>query len=596
MALWLISGSPGSKMQNDRQDHARIAAAVAFSPKAEASDLPVAEALGAAGIAVYTWDIESDAIVWGSNAASVIGLADMVPAATGRTFARLVDPDAGRSRYDAVMTSDQSDRGQGVAFQCEYALNLPGRTEPVWVEDAGRWYMGEKGRPARVIGTIRNATERKLNERRLAYLASYDELTGNVNRGKLRERLSDTIAYAERYDMDSAFLMAGVDNLAMINEAYGFDVADEVIVAVSKRLKSQLRQTDLLGRVAGNKFGIVLARCGQNEMGLTAERLMREVRSTVIRTEAGPVSASVSLGCVAIPKCARNATEALARAEESLDAAKSARRGSYVIYQLSEQRESRRRQNISLADQILSALNDNRLKLAYQPIVSARTGEAEMHECLLRLERPDGEIVSAGQFIPVAEKLGLVRLIDHRVLELAVETLQTYPTAKLAINVSGMTATDRSWLETMTSYLRDHLDIAPRLTVEITETVALHDLEESERFVSSLRDMGCQVAIDDFGAGYTSFRNLKALDVDMVKIDGSFVQGLVRSRDDQLFVQTLVHLAKNFRIPVVAEWVTNEDEVTLLRAYGVEYLQGFYLGEPTLEPQWPKEGEISATA
>ncbi len=549
-------------------------------------------ALGLSGIAVYEWDITSDTLTWGGAALEILrmhqGADDELYATltTGRGYARLVDPDAGISRYDAVVTSDKTDRGQGVPFQTEYAINLPGSEDSIWVEDCGAWFVGETGRPGRVVGTVRDVTERKHNERKMSYLASFDELTGNVNRSKLRETLSQTIAYCERFDRDSAFLLVGIDNLALINDAYGFDVADQVIVAVARRLQSQLRQSDTLGRVAGNKFGVILANCGHDEMAYTAERLMREVRDTVIDTGSGPVSASVSIGCVAIPQCARHATEALARAEESLDSAKSTRRGAYVIYQLSEHRESSRRRNIQLADELVTALNDDRLKLAYQPIVATKTGETDLYECLLRMVRLDGEVVSAGEFIPVAEKLGLVRLIDHRVLEMAVQTLVEQPHAELAINVSGMTAMDRSWLDSMTGYARDHSGIAERLIVEITETVALHELEESARFVRELRELGCRVAIDDFGAGYTSFRNLKALDVDMVKIDGSFVKGLVRSRDNQLFVQTLVHLAKNFNLPVVAEWVGNEDEVTLLRAYGVEYMQGFFLGEPILDPDW----------
>ena len=551
----------------------------------------VEQALKASGIAVYHWDIGSDGLSWRGATDAVLGVAGAqdllaLDVSSGRGYARYVDPDAGLSRYDAVMTSRRVDRGEGVGFRCEYALSMPDHDTGVWVEDTGVWFAGEDGRPARVIGSARNITERKHRERKLVHLASFDELTGNVNRSRLRTLLSRAIAYCERYDRASAFMMAGIDNLAMINDAYGFDVADQVIVAVSRRLKQQLRQSDVLGRAAGNKFGIILANCAEDEMALTAERLMRAVRDTVIETGSGPVSASVSIGCVALPRCARNATEALARAQETLDAAKSARRGTCTIYQLSEQRESKRQRNIQLADQVVAALGEDRLRLAYQPIVSAQTGAVELHECLLRMVRRDGEVVPAGEFIAVAEKLGLVRLIDHRVLELAVQTLIDHKQVHLAINVSGMTAVDRTWIDSVKGIMRAHADIAPRLIVEITETVALHELEESARFVQALRDLGCRVAIDDFGAGYTSFRNLKALDVDMVKIDGSFVRDLVHSRDDQLFVQTLVQLAQNFDLPVVAEWVSNEDEVALLRAYGVNYLQGFYLGAPVLEPPW----------
>src|SRR5690606_10043586 len=169
------------------------------------------------------------------------------------------------------------------------------------------------------------------------------------------------------------------------------------------------------------------------------------------------------------------------------------------------------------------------IRIAYQPVVTARTGEVVMHECLIRLQQTDGTIVDAGSFVPVAEKLGLIGLLDHRAMELAVKTLIEHPRVRLSLNVSGRTAGDRLWIDTLVSRLYGRRDLASRLVVEITETVAIHDIADSAEFITTLRDLGCLIAIDDFGAGYTSFRNLKALDVDMVKIDGSFVQDLVTS-------------------------------------------------------------------
>jgi EAL domain-containing protein (putative c-di-GMP-specific phosphodiesterase class I) len=138
------------------------------------------------------------------------------------------------------------------------------------------------------------------------------------------------------------------------------------------------------------------------------------------------------------------------------------------------------------------------------------------------------------------------------------------------------------WLDTLVAKLREDKSLASRLTVEITETMALHEIEGSAEFVKTLRDLGCRLAIDDFGAGYTSFRNLKHLEVDLVKIDGSFVKDLLNNKDNQFFVRTLVELAHNFELPIVAEWVGSKEEVVMLREFGVEFLQGFYLGEPAM--------------
>ncbi|HUB84125.1 MAG TPA: EAL domain-containing protein, partial [Rhizomicrobium sp.] len=149
------------------------------------------------------------------------------------------------------------------------------------------------------------------------------------------------------------------------------------------------------------------------------------------------------------------------------------------------------------------------------------------------------------------------------------------------------TAGDPSWLQSFVTYVRANQQVAKRIIVELTETAALNDFEESARFVSNLREMGCKVAIDDFGAGYTSFRNLQMLHVDMVKIDGSYVKGLVQSPDNQIFVRTLIDLAKNFKLKTVAEWVGSDEEAALLEEMGVDYFQGFHFGEPVLDPVFP---------
>lgn len=552
----------------------------------------IRDTLVAINEAVYEWTISSDRLDWSANACDALGFADMQKVSMGREFAGLLDSDNFTSRYETVLNSSQVDEGEGVPFQIQYRIFPRGRDvgDGFWVEDTGRWFAGRDGQPEKVIGVLRNVNDRHEREQKLNYLSCYDPLTGLMNRSRLSEALTETIANAERYRIPCAFLLTAVDNLAMVNDAYGFDVADQVIAAVSKRLRGTMRTGDSIGRYAGNKFGVMLANCSEQDMQVAARRLLRSVRDTVIETAAGPVSATVSIGGLALPKHARGADEAMVRAEEALDQAKAKHRDSFVAYQHSQKRESLRKRNIMFADEIISALNNRRLAIAYQPIVSAETEQPDLYECLLRLVKPDNEIVSAGHFIPVAEQLGLVRLIDHRVLELAVETLSESKDAHLSLNISGMTATDPRWLANLTAYISAHRETAERLTVEITETVALHDLEESSRFISKLRDLGCKVAIDDFGAGYTSFRNLKMLDVDMVKLDGSFCDQLHDNKDNQYFVRTLIDLAKNFNMATVAEWVQDRRDAELLKEFGVDHLQGFLYGAATMEKPWIEEG------
>lgn len=536
---------------------------------------------------MYQWSIGGDELVWGENVAQVLGLPDGAEVSTGRGFASLLHPDNPTSRYDAVMDATGTDGGEGVSYQVQYRLRPSGEAGPtLWLEDTGRWFAGADGRPAHAHGVVRVINERREREDRLAFLSRHDALTGLVNRGAMAEIMSAAIAGAQDERESAGFILIGIDNLALINDAYGFDVADEVIAAISKRLRSRLRGSDTLGRVSGNKFGVVLQKCSESDMVIAADRLLHAVRDDVVQTEGGPIAATASIGGVIAPRYARCEKECLQHAHEALAEAKRRGPGTFVAFHHIRERTAERRANIKLAGELIEALNEDRFRFAFQPLVSARTGETALYECLLRLERKDASLMRAGAFVPMVEKLGLARLIDHRVLQLALAELGAAPDLRLSLNISGASAASPEWLDFLSSAVRNDDSIARRLVVEITETMAIQNISETTRFVGALRDLGCRVAIDDFGAGYTSFRNLRLIKVDMVKIDGAYVENMARSRDDQIFVRTLVDLARNFGLETVAEWVADAESAEMLRDYGVDLLQGAYCGMPTLDRPW----------
>jgi EAL domain-containing protein (putative c-di-GMP-specific phosphodiesterase class I) len=214
-----------------------------------------------------------------------------------------------------------------------------------------------------------------------------------------------------------------------------------------------------------------------------------------------------------------------------------------------------------------------------------------MHEALLRMADERGDMIAAAHLIPIAEKLGLVRLIDRTVAQLTVSTLLAYPGAHLTFNVSGITATDPRWFSQLTDILNEHRDVTNRITVEITETVALGDLDETVRFTGALRNIGCRVAIDDFGAGYTSFRNLKALNIDILKLDGSFCSNLAENQENQYFVRSLIDMARKFELKTIAEWVETAEDAEFLRKWGADYLQGNLFGKASLDIPWVLDNE-----
>ena len=545
-----------------------------------------ARIMASIGEVPYEWTIESDVLAWGANATDVLTVGSLAAISSGRNYAKLLASDTAASRFDAVMKSQQRDGGAGVPYQLQYALQPSGSDKLLWIEDIGRWFAGADGKPATAHGVVRTINERHAQEERLTYLSRFDGLTGEMNRFHLTEVLESTLNQAVAQRSSCGFMLVVIDNLARINESYGFEVADEAIGAVAKRLRAKMRGGDELGRFSGNKFGVILNNCTSEDMEKAAERLIAGVRDDVIRTGAGPVAVTVTIGGVTAPRHAASVPDILARAQETLDRAKAKRLGSFQVYRPNVEREILRRENVRAADEIVNALNERRILLAFEPVAETVSRQTAYYECLMRIRRADGSLASAGSVIPIAERLGLVRLIDHRVLELLVSEMAAVPALRASVNVSPASITDPDWWSTLGALLRANSGVAERLIVEITESTAIHDVDDTRGFVSRVKDLGCKIAIDDFGSGYTSFRNLRKLGVDVLKIDGAFVQNLMRAEDDRSFVHSLVDLARRLGLSTVAEWVQDEPSAALLAEWGCEYLQGQLIGLASVERPW----------
>jgi diguanylate cyclase (GGDEF)-like protein len=545
-----------------------------------------AEILRSVGEATYEWRLDTDALVWSDNAAAMLGVGDSASIATGRAYAANVEAEGGQSRADAIAAEPASaPPDSGVPYQVQYAFKRAGG-EPVWVEDTGRWFAGPDGAPQRAHGVVRAINARHERETKLAQLAKFDPLTGEMNRGFLTETLAATLDDTLRFRGSCGFLLVAIDHLGQLNEAYGFDVTEEVIAKVAKRIRARLRGKDFLGRFSGNKFAVILTRCASDELTIAAERLLAGVRDETVATTAGPVAVTVTIGGINVPRHARSVPEIFARAQDALAAARARRRGSFLAYQPNVEREALRRDSVRATDEIIAALNERRIALAYEPVVETQTRRVGFYECLMRVIRPDGRIAHANEIVPVAERVGVMRMLDHRVLELVVNELAAAPGLRASVNVSPASAVDPGWWLGLGAMLRANSDAAQRLIIEITETAAIQDVDDARGFVSRVKDLGCKIAIDDFGAGHTSFRNLRKLGVDIVKIDGAFVQNIVKSEDDRAFVQTMIDLARRLKLVTVAEWVQDEAAASLLAGWGCDYLQGALIGLAAAERPW----------
>jgi diguanylate cyclase (GGDEF)-like protein len=561
-----------------------------------ASALPKASTiLASLGQAAFVWDVATDAITWSDHASAVFSDIPAASLESGAEFSKLIEP-VRSIRTDALTHSPPARSGEGAPYRIEYGVRTSTSGPVLWIEETGCWFAGPDGKPARAQGIVRINNERRARDEQLLKLSRNDPLTGELNRTYLVASLAEAIEQASRFRTSCAFMLIGIDHLARINDAFGFDVADAVISEVARRIRSRLRGGDVLGRFSGNKFGLVLKNCTVDDMNIAAERFLAGIRDEVVPTKSGPVSVTASIGAVTVPRHARSADEAINRAQETLDGAKRRRAGSFSLWRPNVERDAQRRVNIRVTDEIVTALNERRIVMAFEPVVEARSRNASFYECLVRMEQDDGQVLLAPDIVPVAEKLGLIRLVDHRVLELVVAELAASPNVQLSLNISPDTTMDPNWWASIESLMRAHPGVAERLIVEITETVAIQDIDDLRGFVTQLKNFGSRIAIDDFGAGYTSFRNLRKLGVDIVKIDGAFVQNIARSADDRAFVQTLIDLARRLEIKTVAEWVQDDESANMLRDWGCDYIQGRLIGLASSRRPWSVPADTALPA
>ncbi|WP_442754986.1 putative bifunctional diguanylate cyclase/phosphodiesterase [Methylocystis sp. JAN1] len=553
--------------------------------------------LSSIGEVVYNWDIGTDRLTWGSNLAHILGPVAGGDLGSGLAYGERVAREGGASRYDAIVQSDQVDRGDGVAYQTVYALTQAREFGPgpvIWVEDTGRWYAGEDGRPARAHGVVRVVTERHEMERKLALGSQIDPLTGALNRAQLAEHVNRYLQQSERTRKPFAVLLVALENLFALNRTYGYDAGDEVIAGLARRLRDNVRTCDVVARHAGNKFALVLENCDAEQTFSVANRLLDLVKNRPFETSAGAIPATIRIGGVIGPREGREPRVLFQHAEEALDVARQGAGKRFVAYTSSLAREDARLRALQVADSIVSALNERRVDLAFQPIVYAATGDVAFHEALLRVRLPDGIAVSPAALLPVAEKAGLVRLLDQRVMELVIERLVAEPELRVSVNCSMNTVLDPEWPDRLAAAISANPSIPDRLIVEITETCMIEDFETTKSLIAACKQLGVKVAMDDFGAGHTSFRSLRDLAFDIVKIDGAFVRNVATSADDRFFVRTLIDLARHLSLKVVAEWVEDEPTARILRDWGVEYFQGALYGHAEERPAVGEKPSLAA--
>lgn len=456
----------------------------------------------------------------------------------------------------------------------------------------------EKGRAAgEMPRDISASSDDKASNDNASAITSMRHLTGSINQlpgyvsgypqdftGLLQETINSNVAAS----MQGALLVISIDNIAMIMRGYGHEISEKVITSLVEKIGYMLSPQDTLSRLQKDQIGLIMPQMAESAARSFATQLHAALQGFGYESEYGSLHVLCSVACVPVPKTTRSAEGALDQAFISL---KSKQGIVFPVLEELPRASANCRQEMGLANYLSRAIRENRLRLAYQPIISSRTGEISHYEALLRNISDDGRISSAGALIPVAERMGMIQMIDRWVLEKVVEELRASDKVSLAFNVSNLTTDDETWLEYLGELIGNDPEVASRMTVEITETAIHRDLSKTAYFVASIQALGAQVALDDFGSGYTSFRQLKSLSIDMVKIDGAFIRDLTDNADNRFFVKTLLDFTKGFGLKSVAEFVENGEIAKMLMELGVEYMQGYYFGRPENHRSWMKEDE-----
>jgi diguanylate cyclase (GGDEF)-like protein len=544
--------------------------------------LPATQALFKASHALqqayYVWHMGDDSVQW-----------LLLPDAMGKRFRlsacqnglMLAERLCGRS---ALHRQDMIDAVQhsGNPWQLEFTTTDVEGNRCQLVESA---VFGEDDGQPVVYGIIQDVSHAKREKEQNRPTGSYDEMTGLFNKFRLSEMLEHALAYTQRYKGSGAYLSIGIDRLSEINNSFGYETGDMVMINLCHRLRKTLRDSDVIGRIEGDRIGVILFNCMEADLEGASQRFLQAVNASPIDTPHGPLQVSISMGSVLFPRQTETVFDTLRRSEQALSQAKKLGRNRHVAYE-GEVTDKETTDAQAMGAVIRRALREKQFCLAFQPILDIEDNRVEIYECLLRINRGKEGYVSAGSFIAVAEQLGLITSIDRYVLKLVADELMQQPGITLGFNISGLTVGDSSWLIDLEQYIQEQPDIAGRMVVEITETAAFDNTGSGADFVRTLRKLGCHVALDDFGAGYTSFRQLQALPVDYIKVDGSFVREFGSDETSQIFVRTILDLAKAFNLKVIAEGVETEEQKQMMRYEGISLQQGYLFARPTVEKPW----------
>lgn len=467
----------------------------------------------------------------------------------------------------------------------------------------GQYYWGnglitpirnEKGQITHFLAIQEDITEKIQTEERLKYIASYDELTGILNRTCFMEQLNEWLSHNKDYNQTGVLLLIDIDGFRLINDTYGHSTGDNVLRHVAVFLTVTLFKMDkhyvnravkesILSRLGGDEFAIFLPARNEKEGMETAEEIRKRLEKS--RFVEVPGHVTTSIGVAIYPRDGSMTKELITKADASIYHAKELGHNRIHLYNTEDLVLEKIRSRMEWKGRIQKAIEEDRFEPWFQPILVLKDNQVHHYEALARMRDTNGEVILPWAFVDTAETFGLITAIDRIIINKTLKTQSNLckqgKVLSFSMNLSGKDLGDKELLQFLKSAIIE-TGAGPRFLIfEITETAAVRDLDKAIKFIRELKAIGCSFALDDFGVGFTSFKYLREMEVDYIKIDGSFIRTLHETTNDHIFVKAIADVARGMGIKTIAEFVENNEIIKILKEYGVDYGQGYFIGKPS---------------
>jgi len=454
-----------------------------------------------------------------------------------------------------------------------------------WIYDVSRVISKGKKR-VKIAGVWLNVTQRHASEEEISSRESHDVLTGLINRRAFEQRLESLLKKSVLDSSEHILCYMDLDHFKVINDTYGHMAGDNLLRRLGLYLREHLSKRDTFGYLGGDEFGILLEGCSLEKAKRVFEIIQLALQDFEFDWQGKKFGVSASIGVIPINKAYTSISEVMSMADIACYSAKETGRNQIHVYNSNNGSVANRHKEMRWVEGINQALQEDRFYLYFQPITGLNGNAVNKHyELLLRLKDEKGIVVTPGNFLPAAERYYLSEKIDRWVIATALTWLETYsasilPDQRIGINLSGQSLASSALLEFFIHELRQKKVSARAIYIEITESAVVANLKQAIIFIETLKDLGCQFALDDFGKGVSSFNYLKILPVDFLKIDGAFVKDMKQNNTDYVMVKAINEVGKSMGKKTIAECVENMNILPYLEELKVDYAQGYAIAEP----------------